>query len=113
MTQEHQPPGVSWRDYVESRLSGIETAVRVANAEMNRRLEAMNEFREENRRNMAASVSRELHEADIRRLEGLVATEREARKTAEGSIATWRFIATMLGATGVGALLLALTALLR
>ena len=92
---------VTWREYVDGRFDSIGKAVELALEELKRRLAEMNEFREENRRQAAQMVSRDLHDADVARLESLIATEREARRASEGSLATWRFIAGFLGLSGV------------
>ena len=105
------PKTVSWRDYVDSRFNASDRAVEVALDELRRRLEEMNRFREENRHQANTMVSRELHDSDIDRLHAEIATEREARKGAEGSLATWRFIAGFLGVSGVAGLLLGAIAL--
>ena len=36
---------VSLREYIEARLEGMDKALNIANAQMNQRLEGMNEFR--------------------------------------------------------------------
>jgi len=104
---------VSLREYVDVRLHGMQDALVLARAELDRRLEDMNQFREENRRQASHSVSRDVHDSDIGRLEALIAVEREARQRAEGSLSTWRFIALFLGLPGVVALLLQLVAASR
>jgi predicted phage gp36 major capsid-like protein len=104
---------VSWRDYVDSRFSASDRAVEVALDELRRRLEEMNRFREENRTQAASMVGRDLFDSQLDRIEGLVATEREARRAAEGSLATWRFIAGFLGLSGIVGLLLGAIAVVR
>ena len=91
------------------RLRGMAEALVLARAELDRRLEDMNQFREENRRQAAHSVGRDVHDSDVARLEALIAVEREARQRAEGSLSTWRFIALFLGLPGIAALILQLT----
>ena len=106
-------PSVSWREYVESRFTAQENALRLATTEMNRRLEGMNEFREENRRNMAMAVSREVFEVETRRLEDQIQTQKSRGDRLEGSLSTWRFLAVLLGAPGIAGVLLGLAALAR
>lgn len=101
---------VSWREYVDSRFEAGNTAVALALDELRRRLGEMNEFREENRRQAAQMVSRDLFDSQLDRVEGLVATEREARRAAEGSLATWRFLAGFLGVSGLAGVILGLVA---
>jgi len=38
-------PEITWKDYVDSRLKGMDQAIRLAREVMNQRLEAMNEIR--------------------------------------------------------------------
>lgn len=104
---------VSWRSYVDTRFDAIGKAVEIALDELRRRLEEMNRFREENRTQAASMVSRDLHDADVSRLESLIATEREARRSSEGSLATWRFIAGFLGLSGVVGVILGAIAVVQ
>jgi len=53
-----------------------------------------------------AIVSR--HDSDVDSLEKEIQSEREVRKTFEGSVNTWKWIATLLGASGIGGVILML-----
>lgn len=111
MTDPELPTsGISWREYVDMRFTAASVALQVAQRELDRRLEDMNQFRDENRRQAATSVSRDVHEADISRLEALIAVERESRRAAEGALSTWRFLASFFGITGLIGVLLGLIA---
>lgn len=48
------------------------------------------------------------HDSDIDAMEKAIQSEREHRKTFEGSVNTWKWIATFLGASGLGGVILML-----
>jgi hypothetical protein len=51
--------GITWKEYVDLRFSESEKALRIATAEMNRRLEGMNEIRSQLDRQASTFVSRD------------------------------------------------------
>ena len=104
---------IAVRDYVDREVArataqlerhfvSVEAARVIAETTVNVRLEGMNEFREENRRNTASFVRREVHEKDIETLRSLVLPLTENTQRLGG--------ATDLG-RGVISLIVALSAL--
>lgn len=59
-----------------------------------------------NRHDSDTDASRDSHDNDIQALRNEIQQEREHRKTFEGSINTWKWIATFLGASGVAGVIL-------
>ena len=60
MTKE---PNVSLREHIESRLSSLEKATEVAKREMDRRLDGMNEFREQLRKQEGTFITKEFFDS--------------------------------------------------
>lgn len=114
-------------------------ALNKAEDSMNRRLEGMNEFREQLNSQAAYFVTREAferyikenelktdtaisaltdkwetvakslvnaHNTDFNSLSGEIQNEREIRKVFEGSMNTWKWLASFLGASGVAGVIL-------
>lgn len=103
-------------------------ALTKADLALERRLEGMNEFRAQLEKQSGAFLTREVfeqalnnnaekydtiikaivnrHEADMDALKDEIQGEREYRKTFEGSINTWKWIATFLGASGLAGVIL-------
>lgn len=121
----------------EHEMSNI--ALNKAEDSMNRRLEGMNEFREQLNAQAAYFVNREVfekttketdaktdaaiaaladkwdtiakslinkHDTDFNALAGEIQSEREIRKSFEGSMNTWKWLASFLGASGVAGVIL-------
>lgn len=98
-------------------------AIERAEVSLNSRLEGMNQIRGQLDRQAATFVTRDAydgqaekydavfralatkHDADIDLVRGQIQVEREVRKTLEGSITTWRWIASFLGVGGIGGVL--------
>ena len=68
---------VSLRDLFEARLAATEEALRVARIELERRLESMNEFREQLRTQASTFIARTEFDLRIQRLEEML---KDARK---------------------------------
>lgn len=119
------------RDLDEARWRGHEhehalsvVAVSKAEAGLDRRLEGMNQFRAQLDRQAADFITREAYDAQTDRFDAIfraqaakhdsdndalkdqVQTEREIRKSFEASVNTWKWIASFLGASGIGGVIL-------
>lgn len=55
---QRQHNGITWKDYVDLRFAEADKALRIATSEMNRRLEGMNELRQQLDRQGGTFVTR-------------------------------------------------------
>lgn len=125
----------------ETEHGMTELALNKADQALERRLEAMNEFRAQLEKQSSTFLTREIfdqytkeqvnkteraiegnaekydtiikaivnrHDSDNDSLRQEVQSEREYRKTFEGSVNTWKWIVTFLGASGLGGVILLL-----
>ena len=58
-------PGITWKQYVDLRFNEAEKALRLAGAEMNRRLEGMNELRSQLDRQAATFITRNAYDIHL------------------------------------------------
>ena len=66
-----RPNGVTWREYVDTRINALEKATEAARVNMDRRLDSMNEIREQLRAQADTFVTGVEHKALCDRLERL------------------------------------------
>lgn len=135
----HQREHALHTDFHTTEHQMTQRALEKADSTLERRLEGMNEFRDQLERQSGNFVTRETHEtfvkertekldtalatinekydsllnavvnrheADMEATRNQIQSEREYRKTFEGSVNTWKWIATFLGASGVAGVIL-------
>lgn len=112
-----------YKESQDREQSLIKEALNKSESSMDHRLEAMNEFRSQLDRQAGTFITRESyetaldalsekfdsalrslinrHDSDYNSISKDLQTEREIRKTFQGSVNTWRWIAGFLGASGV------------
>ena len=89
----------------------VEAARVIAERAVNARLEEMNQFREENRRNTLAFVRQDVHDKDIEKLELLIAPLQKAGQRFTGATELGRFpLEPLMALAAIG---IALYAVLR
>ena len=103
--------GVSWKDYVDTRLKAVEEATRLSASQMNERLAGMNEFRLALKDQTGTLATREYVElvrsqlnTDIKGIRDQLATIREAQaNSAGGSRMLWALIGLAIAVIGLAA----------
>lgn len=78
-----QPDGVSWRDWVDARFDAQQMALDLAKKEMDRRLEAMNEFRAQLEKQANTFLTTERYESCHGRLVDQITFLEKAQVAAE------------------------------
>ena len=78
-----QPDGVSWKDWVDARFNAQQLALDLAKSEMERRLEAMNEFRKQLDKQADTFMSTERYELCHGRLVDQINVLEKAQAAAE------------------------------
>jgi hypothetical protein len=77
------PNGVSWRDWVDARFDAVDKQIQLAKADLERRLESMNEFRAQMDRQADTFMSAERYESCHGRLVDQIAVLEKAQAQAE------------------------------
>ena len=78
-----QPDGVSWRDWVDARFDAMDKQVLLTKADLERRLENMNEWRAEREKMTDTYMTSERYEACHGRLVDQIAVLEKAQAQAE------------------------------
>jgi len=101
-------PGVSWRDYVDTRLDGLDKAAKVSRDALEKRLDALNEIRSAMRDQTSTLATKVELEGPLRDLRSLC----EWRSSMEGK-ASQSSVNTAMLLSIVGTLLAILGLILR
>jgi len=86
---------ITLKDYLETKINNIEKAVSLAHAAMEKRLEGMNEFRDQLRDQTGTFLTREAYEAKHELLEKQVDELRLNRAMLEGKASQTSFYITL------------------
>jgi hypothetical protein len=109
MAPEMTEHGVSWRDYVDSRLEALQEATKLSAAQMNDRLAGMNEFRSALKDQTGTFATREYVDlvrtqlnADIKGIRDQIAAIRETQSvSAGGSKMLWALVGLFIAVAGL------------